>query len=353
MKTKGKILNIIGRELRNDDGGWRPGLELLNANGDVDPNTFGYDYALRTTTLIRTRSRSQKFFQIPLADYIPVTVGEGAWLEAITQNLTFDIAGNFASGIVRVGSEAAKVPQVNAGMSPLTIKLVTWAKGYSWSVIELQKAIKANQWDVVAARFEALKRHWDLGIQFTGFLGLPEESLPGLLTGDTTYGVTVDTTTIAANISGMDATTFQAFVAAVLGAYRTNCDRTAWPDTFLMPELDYLGLAGASSSSFPIGSKLEYLTNAFRLMTGNANFQIKGLPYCDLAKNIGYVSVGGKNRYVLYRRDIDTLSMDIPVDFMSFAPGTRNNYAWEGVAAGQFSGCNIYRPKEVLYFDHN
>ena len=350
---KGQVLSILGRELHNDNGGWQPGMQLMNAAGDVDQNTLGYDYALRTTTLIRARVRAQKFFKVPLADFFPVTVGEGAWLEAITQNLTFDIAGPFAGGIIRTGSGPAKVPQVDAGVSPLTIKLVTWAKGYGWTVVELDKAVRANNWDPVASRFEALKRHWDLGIQATGFLGIPDEKLPGFLTGDTYSSVTVDTTTITGNISAMDAATFQTFVAAIIGAYRSNCDRSEWPDTFVVPELDYLGLVGATSSSFPIGSKLEYLLKAFREATSNPNFQIRPLAYCDAAHNAGFVTAGGKNRYVLYKKDLDTLSMDIPVDFMSFTPGTKNNYAWEGVAAGQFSGCNIYRPREVMYFDHN
>lgn len=345
------MTNILERPLSNDNGGWHPGLALVNANGDVDPASFGFDYALRTTTLIRARVRSQKFFQVPIADYFPITVGEGAWLENITSNLTFDITGKFAAGIVRTGNGPSKVPTVDAGLSPITIKLVTWAKGYGWTVIELDKAVRANNWDPVAARFEVLKRHWDLGIQATGFLGIPEESLPGLLTGDIYYGVTVDTTTITVAISSMTTAQFQTFVAALLAQYRSNCDRTAWPDTFLIPELDYLGFGSASSPDFPIGSKLDYLLKAFREITGNANFQIKPLAYCDAAHNAGFVSAPGKNRYVLYRRDLDTLSMDIPVDFMSFQPGTKNNYAWEGVAAGQFSGCNFYRPKEVMYFD--
>ena len=59
-----------------------------------------------------------------------------------------------------------------------------------------------------------------------------------------------------------------------------------------------------------------------------------------------------KQRYVLYRQDIDTLFMEIPVDFQTTAVGTLNNFNYQDVAYGQYAGVTVLKPLEVLYFDY-
>lgn len=349
---KGKFQSIKGKELRNDSGRWSPAMTLLNSNGDVDASSLGYQYTIQTTTQIRARVIEQKFYRVAPADYMPVILGTGAWMEDIKTNLVYDVAGNFESGIISTAQGPSQIAQVDVGTAPVTAKIVTWAKGYLYSTPEVQKALASNNWDVVSSKMEALKRNWDLGIQKIAFLGYLSDitNVPGLLTN---ASVTINNASaITTNISAMSATDYATLVATILGLYYTNSNNTVLPNTFVMPMDDYLGMGSPVASGFPIVSKLDYLLKAFREITGNPNFQVRGLAYAMLANNAGYVSSTGKQRYVLYNNEAETLAMDIPVDFVLTPAGTANNFQWQGVGAGQFTGCIIYRPAEVLYFDH-
>lgn len=349
MKKQSKIL---GKELRNAGGvSWRPGMKLLNSDGNIDSSTLGYQYTTQTTTFIRERVVEQKFYQVPVADYVPVDVGVGAWMEDIKTNLVYDVAGDFESGIISTASAPSALSTVDVGTAPINAKVITWAKGYQYSVPEVSKALAANNWDVVSGKMSALVKNWQLGIQKIAFLGLQQDlaDVPGLLSNSQ---VTVNTSVITANISSLSSAAFQTLVATILGAYAANANYTAMPNTFVMPLSDYLGLGTAAASGFPIVDMVTYLENMFKKLTGEKDFKILPLAYSQMAQNAGYWTSLGTNRYVLYRRDPETLKMDIPVDFVLNPAGTSNNFNWQGVGAGQFTGAIFYRPAEALYFDH-
>lgn len=330
---------------------WLQGMTLTNANGDVDTSGLGYQYTIQTTTQIRAKTISQKFYTVPPADFLSVIPGTGAWLEDIKTNIVYDVAAAFESGIISTASGPSQIANVDVGTAPITSRITTVAKGYQYSTPELQKALAANNWDVVASKLEALKRHFDLGIQKIAFLGLINDltNTPGLLTN---ANVTANTSRITANISTFSAASFATMVSGIIADYVSNCSYTAMPNTFLIPTDDFVGLATPVASGFPVVSMLTYLEDAFKRITGNANFKIAPLAYGIGANNAAYVSTSGKSRYVLYNNDIDTLWMDIPVNFTLTPAGTANNFNWQGVGVMQFTGVTIARPAEVLYFDH-
>jgi hypothetical protein len=333
---------------------WTPGLAmtLLNANGDVAPGSLGYDYTIQTVTQIRAQVVKQKFYEIPFADYVPVIPGTGAWMEDIKTNLTYDLAGPFEDGIISTASGHSQISTVDVGISPVSAKIITWAKGYMYTNPEIQKALAANNWDVVSSKLSALKKQWDLGIQKVAFLGYKASiaDVPGLLTNSS---VNIDTSIITKNISTMTSAEFATLVSALLADYFDNSNNTVLPDTFEIPMDDYLGLGVPVASGFPVISQREYLQNMFREMTANPNFKIFGTPYGMAANNSGYINSPGKNRYVLYRNDPETIKMDLPVDFILGPAGTANNFQWQGVGVGQFTGAIAYRPAEVRYYDHS
>jgi hypothetical protein len=348
MKNKSAIL---GKELVNSAMGWKPGMKLTNSDGNIDSASLGYQYTIQTTTFIRERVVEQKFYEVPVADYVPVDVGVGAWMEDIKTNLVYDVAGDFESGIISVASGPSQLSTVDVGTSPKTAKVITWAKGYQYSIPEVNKELASNNWDVISGKMKSLTKNWQLGIQKIGLLGLKQDltDVPGLLSSPE---VTVNTAVITTFISSMSSTQFQALVAAILGAYAANANYTVMPDTFVMPLTDYLGLGTAASQEFPIVDQITYLENFFKRITGEKNFKILPLAYAQKAQNAGYWTSLGTNRYALYRRNPETVKMDIPVDFVLNPAGTSNNFNWQGVGAGQFTGTIFYRPAEALYFDH-
>lgn len=345
---------IRGSKLWNSKAAWDPsmGMQLLNSNGDVDVTTLGYQYTIQTTTAIRAQVIKQKFYEIPFADYVPVVPGTGAWMESIKTNAVYQLSGPFETGVISTASGPSKLATVDVATAPISAVIKTWAKAYQYTVPEVQKALASDNWDVVTSKMETLKKQWDLGLQKVSFLGfLPDlTNVPGLLTN---ASVTANTGVITKNISSMSNSEFQTLVSAILGAYFTNSNNTVLPDTFEIPMSDFLGLGAYVNPAFPVLTLKDALENTFKSITGNPNFKIYGTRYGDAGANAGYVSTPGKYRYCLYRNDPETIKMDLPVDLVLTPAGTKNNFQFEGVAAGQFTGAIAYRPAEILYFDHS
>ncbi|MDA3823851.1 MAG: DUF2184 domain-containing protein [Bacteroidales bacterium] len=322
------------------------GRRLLNANGDIDASSSGYEYLISTLSYIRSKIVEQKFYEIPFADFIPIDVGEGAWMEEIVQNLTFNTGGSFYQGDVDIQAETGRLAMVGAGLDKISMDVKTWAKGTGWTIMEISKAAAANNWDVVESKLRSLKKNWDLGLQETAFLGHPDGTLTGLLNSTE---VTINTSLITVAISAMSEAQFTTFVAGLLPAYFTNSNDTSLPDTMIIPNSDYLGLGVPYSDTYPNISKLQYMLDFLQRMTGNANFKILGLSYAQATINVSR-SIS-KNRYVLYRNNEDTMKMAVPVDFTMLEADTSNKINWQQAAYGQYSGVLVNRKREVLYLD--
>lgn len=305
-------------------------------------NALGIDIPITTLTTAIKSVAEQKFYRIAPADYMPVVVGEGAFSTNLLKYTSFNMGGDFEQGLIHTSTHNAQLAQADAGVEGVQIPVINWAKGLSWNLFEVQQAAKTGNWDLITEKEKARKTNWDLGIQKAAFLGIASVGAKGLLNQD---GITSDLTTITKPIKEMSAAEYQAFVGSIYAAYREHCDYTAEPDVFIIPESDYNGLAAAVDPNFPIKTKLEYLKEAFRLIVGH-DVEVKKLAYADMAKSGLAVQ-----RYVLLRKDADSLAMNIPVDYTATLANSINGFHWENAAYGQFTGVKVFRPKEVLYFD--
>ena len=345
-----KKIDLVGKRLFNSSRLPVPdyigGRKLTNANGDIDPPSAGYQYLITTLSYIREKVIEQKFYEVAPGDYLPMDVGEAAWMEEIVQNLSFNTGGSFYDGDVDTQGDTSRLAAVGAKLAPIRMPVKTWAKGTNWTIMEISKAAAANNWDVVESKLKSLKKNWDLGIQETAFLGHPDGTVTGLLNDSE---VNINTTLITSQLSGMSETDFTAVIGGLLPAYFANSNSTQLPDTFIIPTDDYLGLGSPYSETYPMISKLEYLEDALKKMTGNPNFSVLPLAYSQSAINASRGIT--QNRYVLYKRDADDLSMSIPVDFTMLEADTQNKINWQQAAYGQYSGVLINRKRGVLYFD--
>lgn len=331
---------------------WKRGLEqeFLNANGTVNQSSMGFQYAIQTTTLISADVIRQRFYEEPIADFAEVLVGRGPWMSSITQNMTFDAAGPFEQGIQDAATKT-QIDNVEVSLAPVNVKNVPWIKGYMYSIIELQQALASNNWDVVESKLKALKKNWDLGIQAVGFVGRRANlaAFPGLLSNQ---GVTVDQTFIPTSMSNMTDVQLNAFITGIVQKFLTNCNEVRFPNRFVIPRSDWAGMGVPMVvSSTPLAiSRRQYIQEMFEGICGK-DFKMLPTAYANKVRNAGYWATNGTNRYALYNNDPETVHMDIPVDLTVGAPATANNFQWQGVAYGQFSGMNVFRPLEVMYFD--
>lgn len=309
-------------------------------------NALGYEVNITTLTTVIKKVSEQKFFQIAPADYVPVRVGEGAWSSNLLTYRSFNLADDFQTGILNTGANSTRLATADAGVDSVSVKVINWAKAIGWSIFDLEEAAKSGNWDLVTAKEEARKKNWDLGIQKIAFLGSGGTD-PNILGIYNQAGVTVDTTTLTASITSLAAVpaNLNAFIASVLNVYRINCNRSAWPSHFIVPESDYLGLATPSSPSFPLKSILQLMQETFAVMTGNKNFKILPSAYGDQA-----YSGLGVQKYVLLNYDEKSIRMDIPVDYTNTLANSIDNFSFQNVGYGQFTGVLAYRPAELYYF---
>lgn len=310
-------------------------------------NALGYEVSITTLTTIVKKISEQKFFEIAPADYLPVRVGEGAWSSNLVTYRSFVMGDEFETGVINTGGNNGRLANADAGVDSVTVKVYNWAKAIGWSIFDLELASKSGNWDLIAAKEKARKKNWDLGIQRVAFLGARGDNgaggnCLGLLNQT---GIAVNSSLVTTPISSMSTAQLKVFCAGIVEAYRANCNRTAWPSHFIIPESDYNGLASAASADFPIRSTLSLLEETFQVITRNKGFKILPLAYGDNAySGLGYQS------YVLLNYDEESVRMDIPVDYTNTLANSIDNFSFQNVGYGQYTGVMSYRPQEILYF---
>jgi hypothetical protein len=320
-------------------------------------NSLGYEVAITTLTTIVKKISEQKFFEIAPADYIPVRVGEGTWSSNLTTYRSFEMADLFESGIVNLGGQNARLSSADAGVDALNIKIYNWAKAIGWSIFDLELASKSGNWDLVSAKEKSRKKSWDLGVQKIAFLGAAGQNSGssatclGLLNQS---GITFNSTLITQTLASMSYTQLATFQQGIIQAYRVNCNYTAFPTHFIIPEQDYNGLVAQSSPQFPLKSTLQLLEEAFQVITRNKNFKILPLAYANYANGGGVLPAGvagGANSgvYCLLNYDEESVRMDIPLDYTNTLANSIDNFSFQNVGYGQFTGVLAYRPQEMLY----
>lgn len=312
-------------------------------------NTLGFQIPITTLTTVIKEVAEQKFFEIFPADFIPVRVGQGAWATSITTFRAFDLADAFETGIINQGGQNGRLAVAEVGVDALNQPIYNWAKQIGWTIFELEQAARAGDWDVVRSKEKARKRNWDLGIQRVAFLGAQGQNGAGgkslgLLNQP---GVTVNSTLITKPLKSMTPTELDAVLQNLIELYRANTNRTAWPNTFVIPESDYNGLASQFSPSFPVKTKIEVLEDALRRITRNPNFRVLPLPYGDTAFS-GFTY----QQYALYNAEEDSLRINVPVDYTATLANSVDNFMFQNVGYGQFSGVLAVRPLEMMYFQY-
>ena len=77
-------------------------------------NDLGFEIDITTLTTISKKITEQKFYQIPFADYLPVRVGEGAFSSNLVTYRSFNLADDFATGIINTGGAPHQTPPQTA-----------------------------------------------------------------------------------------------------------------------------------------------------------------------------------------------------------------------------------------------
>lgn len=315
-------------------------------------NALGYEVPITTLTTIAKKVSMMKLYEIAPADYVPIKVGEGTWSSNITTYRSFDIADVFESGIINTGGNNARGSVGDAGVDALNIKVINWMKNCAWSIFDLQQAAQSGNWDLVTAKEKTRKRNWDLGIQRVAFLGARGQNSSGgsCLGLYNQAGITFNTTLITSAVSGFSTSQLSAFQQAAIQAYRANCNYTAFPTHWIVPESDYNGMAAQASATYPMKTILQLLEEGFQIITRNKNFKILPCAYGQATNAGGALNSNAATaQYVFLNYDEESVRMDIPLDYTNTLANSIDNFMFQNAGYGQFTGVLAYRPQELLY----
>jgi hypothetical protein len=339
----------IGRRSVWKNGRESDGFDRNNTVGDVVDASTGYQIAIDTLTYIKKQTTDQKFYEEPPADYMPVVVGEGAFSSQILTNRTYSNADDFESGILKTGANDAHITEADIAIDGVNVSVANWAKTIGYTIFDVEQALRANNWDIIEKKHSARKKNWDLGVQKTAFLGVSsnQTGYPGLLTNP---NVVTNSSLITGLINQMTSAALQIFVGTLIETYFANANSACLPNTFVIPYADWLGLTvltPGTVGTYPV-PLIKYLEEAFKAAVARKekSFRIMPCAYCDSANN-----PAGLHYYLLYRDDSEDMRLDIPVPYTTTQPNSLNNFAFQDVGYGQFTGLNVYRNLSVLRFN--
>lgn len=312
-------------------------------------NSLGGEQNITTLTSILADIIDQSYYTINVSDYVPIVTGEGnpwsyslmQWKRSINRN---DIGNRLAN----LASNASQINSNNVSVEPFTRPVINWVDGISYNIFQEKTFTSATQrMDYIAELYQGRKEIWDLDVQEVSMYGCAEAGLEGLLTQS---AVNINTTLITKKLSDMTATEFNAFGVAIVEAYRANCFRTAYPDTLIIPEDDFIALGKQASETYQNRIRLDVLEEVLQKTTGNKNFKILSLSYAMQSYNSAITGLN-KDRYVLTRQNKNSLRMDIPLNFTVTLPNSLDNMTYNSAAYGRFTGVTAIKELETLYFD--
>jgi hypothetical protein len=329
-------------------------------------NALGMEVNITTLTTLMKKISEQKFFEITPSEYMPVVAGgEGAWSTNLVTYRSFLVGDSFFKGKINMGGNNGRLSTVSTAVDSVMTKVYTIAFEIGWTLMELQTAAKAGNWDMVSNLEKSRKKTCDLGIQQVAFLGEPGfngvSSAPNVVNGLLTQpGITVDTTTITGPLSNMDAATFTTFLKLMLQVFRKNCFSSAWPNRFVIPESDFLGLMTPMSPTFPAQgtSKLKWLEENLGIMThfdgkeGRDQFKILPCKYGDGGFAGSFGGDSANQVYALYNSNEESFRMNLPVPYTTSLANSLNNVQFQNGAWLQYTGLQALRPLEMVYFKH-
>lgn len=312
--------------------------EAIYAN---DVSGIGAQIDINTLTVLLKTISTQKFYTVDIEKYLPIDT-DGGWADQVLQIREY-LPSQPMTGFIDQAAHGAKLAVAEAAVDGLYIPALTWAKKIEFSIAEVNQAALLGNFSLITAKERSRKKSYDLDMQQLAFLGYKDTKVKGLL--NQADVVTVNSDFITKKISEMNFTEINAFVAQIIELYRANCERTAYPTTFVIPEADYNGLASQVSPEFPVKNKLQLLQEAFDIVAMR-HVEILPSAYADARYN-----TLGTSRYALYNKDFDTIRLQKAIDYTPTMMNNIDGWNFVNTAFARTFGVIINRPKEVLYFD--
>ena len=211
-------------------------------------------------TYIKQQEAKQVYYELGAqgltpSSFVPVAVGDGAWASNILTRRTYMNSGDWEASLTRQGANNERSTQSDVSMDAIVMPTYIWDDAVSYSLAEIEQALVASNWDIIAAKHASRMKKWQQGVQISTFLGTKYGTMEGLFLNTKTN---IDTSFITAPISGLSAAGFLTFVQGIIAKFWANTNSTVLPTHFVIPMTDYLGLmtlVPGSAGTFPVPVK--------------------------------------------------------------------------------------------------
>jgi len=328
-------------------------------NNDTS-SQFGANFSVDALSQFSMDTIKQKFYVVnELSKYVPQDIGIAPFAPSRYTIKEFYGSSNPEDGLISQVNKG-QYAEVDTGVDNIAIPREFWAKQISYNYLtQAQMGYLGNGgYDYVASKLHSLTSSYDQFIQKILFYGFSKRASTGLLTNS---GVTVNTTEITSTISAMSYTDFNTFISTIMAVYQANNAIGEYPDTFYIPQSDFVGLQSFINPAFPtVGSKkYDVLLDVCKSVTGNANFKILSNFYNQksFAANTIFAKADGaapilKDRYVLYKAQKESIIVDMPIPLTTLGTGTLNNLDYVQLTYAQMGQVFVKRTQDMIYFDN-
>jgi len=347
--------SVFNETLREKDVGYSATLQNALQNG-IDSTIIGTNRALDSlTALVLDQVIRQQFYDLgvdhvtkekrKLSDMLNIRVGGVDKTWANTVQVTKSVLSSDGTGGWLVDSGLHTVSQSSAHVTSQDVPVMTWAKKSTSTIFQIEQSVQARNFDLLVEYEMARKQEWDRYVMLEGTCIGNKYGLNGLLNQP---NITADQALLTKPFKAMSLSETHDFLANFMKAWFDNNSAMLTPDSMWIDLEDYSGLGGPHSDQFPMKTRLQVIEEGMSMAT-NSNFKIFPISYCN--KKFSKLP---KNRYVLYRREDDTLDRRVLIDYTTvLASQTQLGLENTSYSYGRCTGVNVFRPQNVLYLDYN
>jgi hypothetical protein len=260
---------------------------------------------------------------------VPVQSDAPAGARTITDT-TFDRVGR-----AKVGAPGAvDAPRIDVFgvQDSRPVRLVTCSVG--WHIMDIWSAQMAGV-ALDSKKLAAARKAFEFEIDEIAAIGSPDNGIPSGIINDAS--VTIDPATGV--WSGLTAEQIVQDISDMYIGMKADTRGIGTPDTLAIPEAQHADISTRQRSTASDATILDYILKNFSWL--------KAVVPWDLLDTAG---AGGVDRGILYKRDEDVVTQDIPVEFMTL-PVYQKGQNFEIECLGTTAGTKIHQSGMVRYID--
>lgn len=302
-------------------------VEVLDANESA--------FFLRELEFVKSKTYDRKYKNLKATMLIPVDTSADSGAMQITYQRFTKV------GIAKIIADYADdAPRVDVYGEEVSQKIHIVGNSYGWSRDEIKRSVKAGK-SLDQKKANAAKRASDEKINKLAWLGDSAHGVVGMFDfpGITEYTVP-DGASTDPEWSTKTSDEILADLNGIMTAVINSTNGVEIPDTMIMPINQHRLIATKRVSSDSDLTILQY----FLKTNGMINT-------VDWLTELSGAGAGGSDRFMVYPRDPDHLTLEIPLPYTTLPP-QMENYGFKILTETKTAGVIIYYPQSVAFGDN-